>query len=46
MAKNMSKRTNETRPVGNDRIIELLEQIREILEQLVEKNRRENSWKL
>lgn len=47
----MAKKTNETKPVevksnSNDKIIELLEQIREILEQLVEKNQKENTWRL
>lgn len=38
----MAKKTVEV----NDKIIELLEQIREILEQLVEKNQKENTWRL
>lgn len=52
----MAKKTNEvkhveTKPVevksnSNDKIVELLEQIREILEQLVEKNQKENTWRL
>lgn len=47
----MAKKTNETKSVevksnSNDKIVELLEQIREILEQLVEKNQKENTWRL
>lgn len=47
----MAKKTNETKTVevksnSNDKIVELLEQIREILEQLVEKNQKENTWRL
>lgn len=47
----MAKKTNEVKHVevksnSNDKIVELLEQIREILEQLVEKNQKENTWRL
>lgn len=47
----MAKKTNETKSVevksnSNDKIVELLKQIREILEQLVEKNQKENTWRL
>ena len=44
----MAKKTNETVKSNdsNEKIVELLEQIREILEQLVEKNQKENTWRL
>lgn len=47
----MAKKTNETKPVevkttNNDKIIELLEQIRELIEQLIEKDNKANTWRL